>query len=167
MKRLMTALLVVLVGGIVMGVFASLAAANAPVIVHKTHSETNVLTGACAFPVTVDSTITETDRFFSDQNGVLTGANANFTEQDTFSANGKSLTGDPYSGTIQASFDSSGNITQEYIEGVLERVPLPDGSVFLSAGRVDLAAHNFPSFVVTPDTGSAENLAGFCAALSP
>jgi hypothetical protein len=166
MKRL-TTVLVVLAAGLVVGVFAPLAAADAPVIVHKMHSETDLLTGACSFPITVDATITETDRFFSDQNGVLTRANANFTEQDIFSANGKSLTGVPYTGNIQAYFDSSGNITQEYVDGVVERVPLPDGSVFQSAGRVILAAHDFPTFTVTPDTGTARNLAGFCAALSP
>jgi hypothetical protein len=163
----LTAVLLVLAAGLIVGVFAPLAGADAPVIVHKVHSETDLLTGACSFPITVDAAITETDRFFSDQDGVLTRANANFTEQDTFSANGNSLTGDPYTGNIQAYFDSAGNITREYVDGVIERVPLPDGSVFQSAGRVNLAAHDFPSFVVMPDTGSARNLAGFCAALAP
>ena len=160
-------LLSVFVVAILAAVVAPLAAADQPVKLTHTHSETDVLTGACSFPITVDATITETDRFFSDQSGMLTRANANFTEQDTFSANGKSLVGDPYTGTIQAYFDSSGNITQEYIDGVIERVPLPDGTVFQAAGRVDLAAHDFPSFVITPDSGSARNLAGFCAALAP
>ena len=166
MKRL-TMLLVVLVAAIVAAVVAPMAAADGPVVVHKKSSLTSVLTGACSFPITVDSTMTETDKFFSDDTGTLTSALAHVDEQDSFSANGKSLTGLPYTVNLMAFFDSSGNITQEYAAGVIERVPLPDGSVFQSAGRVNFGAHGFPSFVVTPDAGSARNLAGFCAALSP
>ncbi|HEV8105078.1 MAG TPA: hypothetical protein VGP69_15210 [Gaiellaceae bacterium] len=166
MKR-STALLIGLVAAVVLAAFAPMAAADPPVITQKTSSLTTVLTGACAFPITVDATMTETDRFFSDQNGVLTMANANVTEQDSFSANGKSLTGLPYSFSLHAVFDSSGNITQLYADGVVERVPLPDGSVFQSAGQVNFGAQGFPDFSVTPDAGSARNLDGFCAALAP
>jgi hypothetical protein len=165
-KRLTTTL-VVLVAAIVAAVFAPIASADQPTIVHKTTSQTGVLTNACTFPITVDSTMTETDRFFFDQSGALTMANANVTEQDTFSANGKSLTGLPYSYSIQAYFDSSGNITAVYADGVVERVPLPDGTVFQSAGRVNFAAQGFPTFSITPNAGSEGNLAGFCAALAP
>lgn len=146
---------------------APMAAADPPDISHNTFSGTSVLTGACSFPITVDFTVSETDRFFVDQSGTLTRASANADEQDTFSANGKSLTGLPYTVNLMAFFDSAGNITQEYADGIQERVPLPDGSVFQSAGRVDFAAQGFPSFTVTPDAGSALNLAGFCAALAP
>jgi hypothetical protein len=166
MKR-STALLIGLVAVVALAVFAPAAAANPPVMVHKTSSLTTVLTGACAFPITVDATMTETDRFFSDQNGVLTSANADVTEQDSFSANGKSLTGDPYSFSLHATFDSSGNITQLYADGVVERVPLPDGRAFQAAGSVNFGAQGFPDFSVTPNAGSSRNLAGFCAALAP
>jgi hypothetical protein len=166
MKRL-TTLLVVFVAAIVAAVFAPMAAADKPVVVHKTSSLTSVLTGACSFPITVDSTMTETDKFFFDDTGVLTRALAHVDEHDSFSANGKSLTGDPYPVNLKAFFDSSGMITEEYADGVIERVPLPDGSIFQSTGRVDFGAHGFPAFVVTSDTGSARNLDGFCAALSP
>jgi hypothetical protein len=164
-KRLTTLAVVV---GVAVGlaVFAPLASANQPTIVHKTTTATTVMTGTCSFPITVVETMTETDRFFTDQNGVLTMANADVTEQDTFSANGESLTGLPYSFSLHAFFDSSGNITQLYADGVIERVPLPDGSVFQSAGRVDFAAQGFPSFSVIPNVGGEQNLAGFCAALS-
>src|SRR5215475_13347943 len=158
MKRLTT--LLVILGAVVLGVFAPMAAADGPVVVHKTSSLTSVLTGACAFPITVDATMTETDRFFSDQNGVLTRANGDVTEQDSFGANGKSLTGIPYSFSLHAVFDSSGAITQLYADGVVERVPLPDGSVFQSAGQVNFGAQGFPDFSVTPNAGSSRNLAG-------
>jgi hypothetical protein len=165
MKRL-TTLLVVLTAVVIAAAFAPLAAAGQPTIVHKTSSQVNVLTNACSFPITVDSAMTETDRFFSDQSGALTMANANVTEQDTFTANGKSLTGVPYTYSIEAYFDSSGNVTAVYADGVIERVPLPDGSVFRSAGRVDFIAQG-SNFSVTPSFGGSTNLAGFCAALSP
>jgi len=155
------------VAALALAIFAPAASADPPVVVQKTSSLTSVLTGACPFSVTVDSTMTETDKFFSDQNGVLTRASAHVDEQDSFSANGKTLTGAPYAVNLQAFFDGSGNITEEYADGVIERVPLPDGSVFQSTGRVDFGAHGFPAFVVVSDYGSALNLDGFCAALSP
>ena len=166
MKR-STSLVVGLAAVVALAIFAPTAAADQPVVVHKTSSLTSVLTGACPFSITVDSTMTETDKFYSDQNGVLTRANAHVDEQDSFSANGKSLTGDPYTVNLHAFFDSSGTITEEYADGIIERVTLPDGSVFQSAGRVDFGAHDFPAFVVVSDWGSARNLDGFCAALSP
>jgi flagellar hook assembly protein FlgD len=162
-----TTLVVVLVAAISVAVFAPAAAADPPVVVTKTSSLTSVLTGACPFSITVDSTMTETDKFFSDQNGVLIRASAHVDEQDSFGANGKSLAGAPYTVNLQAFFDSSGNITEEYANGVIERVPLPDGSVFQSTGRVDFGAEGFPAFAVVSDYGSARNLDGFCAALSP
>jgi hypothetical protein len=148
-------------------VFAPMATADQPVITHKTTSATIVLTGACSFPITVDFTVSETDRFFFDTSGTLIRESAQANEQDTFTANAKSLTGLPYTVNLVAHFDSSGNITQLYADGVIERVPLPDGSVFQSAGRVNFAADGFPDFTITSDWGSARNLTGFCAALSP
>jgi hypothetical protein len=44
---------------------------------------------------------------------------------------------------------------------------LPDGSIFLSAGRIDFVGHPGEPFILTPDTGRAGNLAAFCAALAP
>jgi hypothetical protein len=53
-----------------------------------------------------------------------------------------------------------------FANGLVEKVPLPGGGLFITAGRVDFAAHGFPQFLITPDVGAAVNLAGFCAALS-
>lgn len=166
MKRSIS-LVVGLVAALATAIFAPTAAADQPVVVQKTSSLTSVLSGACSFPIMVDSTMTETDKFFSDQNGVLIRASAHVDEQDSFSANGKSLVGTPYAVNLQAFFDSSGSIVEEYANGVIETVPLPDGSVFQSTGRVDFGAHGFPAFVVVSDWGSARNVDGFCAALSP
>jgi len=62
-------------------------------------------------------------------------------------------------------FNSDGNNTDVFTDGVLERVRLPDGGLFISAGRVDFTG-NGPDFTVTPDNGATVNLAGFCAALA-
>jgi hypothetical protein len=166
MKRL-AVLLVVLVAAVVSAVFASTAAAAKPVMSQYIESSSAVLTDACAFPVAVDFTASVTEIDFFDQSGALTRVYAQFVEQDTFSANGKSLTGVPFTFNFQVLFDSSGNITHLFSEGIVEKVPLPDGGLFITAGRVDFAAHGFPTFILTPDVGATVNLAGFCAALSP
>lgn len=167
MKRSTACLVVVFGAAISLAVFAPMAVADAPTITQSALSETNVLTGACSFPITVDSTGSVVLTEFFDDSGVLTRASAHLKEQDTFTANGKSLTGLPYANEVEATFDSSGNITQQYGEGVIEKVLLPDGSFFLSAGRFSFGAGNSTEFTLTPDTGATVNLAGFCAALSP
>jgi len=63
--------------------------------------------------------------------------------------------------------DSSGNITHIYADGVGEKIPLPDGTLFISAGRLDFADHPGVNFTLSPDHGHTGNLAAFIAALSP
>ncbi|MGZ6265642.1 MAG: hypothetical protein ACXWN4_01880 [Candidatus Limnocylindrales bacterium] len=86
--------------------------------------------------------------------------------QDTFSANGKTLTGTPFTFNIEARFDSDGNLKSLTAAGVVERVQLPDGSTFFSAGRVDYLAHPDVQFILTPDEGHSGDVPAFCAALS-
>ena len=59
-----------------------------------------------------------------------------------------------------------GEVTHVYASGLVERVPLPDGTVFLSAGRLDFAAHPGSEFRIVPDVGRSGNVAAFCAALA-
>jgi hypothetical protein len=125
------------------------------------------LRDVCSFPITVDSSATLTETDFFNSSGDLTRVLLHVVEQDTFSANGNSLTGMPFTFEIDILFDSGGNITNLFASGLAEKVPLPDGSLFITAGRVDFAAHDFPQFLITPDVGATVNLAGFCAALSP
>jgi len=117
--------------------------------------------------VTITSVTSGTGTDFFGQSGTIYREIDNVSEQDTFSANGKSLTGMPYVEILTFLFDSSGNLTGETASGVFEKVPLPDGSLFIDAGTIDAAAHGFPAFVFTPDHGANQNLAGFCAALAP
>ena len=58
--------------------------------------------------------------------------------------------------------ESSTNTFHE--NGIAERVHLPDGGVFIVAGRVDVLGGGF---ILSVDSGnSGNNLEAFCAALS-
>jgi hypothetical protein len=87
----------------------------------------------------------------------------NGTEQDVFIANGRSLASEPYN--IRTVFDESGGVEHVYATGLVVRVVLPDGTKFVSAGRLDFVTRNF-EFAITPDVGRSGDLDAFCAALS-
>jgi hypothetical protein len=120
----------------------------------------------CAFPIAVSATGSGTEIDFFDNSGALTRIQLHVTEETTFSANGTSLTTVPFTYNISVDFDASGNISEVSVTGIIARVPLPDGSLFISAGRVDIVARGFPQFVLTPDAGGTVNLDRFCAALA-
>jgi hypothetical protein len=144
------------------------AAAVEPIREEISSSDTVVLADVCSFPVTAEATATGTQTSFFDDEGNLTRIEIHIVEQDVFSANGRTLVGLPYTFNIQVLFDpDSGEVTHVYASGVVSRVPLPDGDFFLTAGRLDFAAHPDTSFLLQPDVGAQGNLAGFCAALSP
>jgi len=88
-------------------------------------------------------------------------------EQDTFTANGRTLMGTPFTFNVEVLFDSNGNVTHIFASGLVETIPLPDGSLFVSAGRLDFTQHPGVQFLLSPDTGHTGDLAAFCAALSP
>jgi hypothetical protein len=119
----------------------------------------------CSFSIDVhfaqEGTVT---RFFDDDGALIKQIVAG-REQDTFSANGKTLVGDAYHFTFVSEFENG--VRVDYHEnGIAERVPLPNGGVFIVAGRVDLLASG-SGFVITVDSGnSGNNLEAFCAALS-
>jgi len=148
------------------GIFANSAAARKPVI--TPFSLTGIpatLSGVCSFDVSVSSDLTGTEIDYFDQSGALTRVYVHQVEQDTFSANGKSITGLPFTFTLEVLFDSSGNVTHIYASGLVETILLPDGTFFVSAGRVDFAARPGVSFVISPDEGNPGNVAAFCGAL--
>ena len=124
-----------------------------------------VVDDLCPFPVTISGTVSIDERRFIDGGGALTALDRHSVEQDTFSANGHSLTGSPFTYNFFHPFDADGNNFHAYLDGVLERVPLPGGGVFIAAGRVDLAG-NGSAFIVSPDSGASVNVAGLCASLS-
>jgi hypothetical protein len=148
--------------------FAPTAAAVKPIREDASFSDTVVLADVCSFPVTVEYTQTGTLTTFFDENGNITRIQFHNVEQDVFSANGKTLVGLPYTFNIQFLFDpDSGEVTHVFASGVASRVPLPGGDFFLTAGRLDFAAHPGATFLIQPDVGAQGNLEGFCAALSP
>ena len=158
------------VAGIALAVVGSAQPAAAAEPIHNpiSFSDTAVLTGICAFPVTVSFTATGRETVFTDQSGNVIRVQQHITEQDVFTANGKTLVGLPYTFNIRVLFDpQTGEETHVYAAGVVSRVPLPGGEVFLTAGRSDFLAHPDTSFLLQPDVGAQGNVAGFCAALAP
>lgn len=145
---------------------ASPAQAAQPVRETVVNSSTAVVTSLCSFPVTVTFDSTAERPYFYDESGTLIRIAEHVVEEDTYTANGRTLTGDPYTFTVQARFDDAGQFVQASGSGLVSRVPLPDGSVFRAAGRIDFLAHSF-EFVPAPDWGTPVNTAAFCAALSP
>lgn len=149
--------------------FAQSAAAVPPIKEDFTFSDaTAVLTDVCPFPVTVVYGGTGWEIDFFDQNGNLTMIEVHQVEQDVFTANGKTLVGLPYTFNLRVTFDpETGDATHVFASGIASRVPLPGGTFFLTAGRLDFAAHPGADFLLQPDVGAQGNIAGFCAALSP
>ncbi len=143
------------------------AAAGPPVHSQFVYTIEGDLIDVCTFTVHVDATANVAATFFSDNSGTLVRSQWHLVEQDTFSANGKTLVSLPYPFNGQMFYDSSGNPTQIYTSGVSARVPLPDGGTFFSAGRIDWANHPNAVFVINPDHGHSGNLDAFCAALAP
>jgi hypothetical protein len=129
-------------------------------------SSVTTMSGVCSFDVTVNSVQSGTEIDFYDQTGSLTRVFIHAVETDTFTANGKTVTGTPFTFNLDIPIDSSGNATNVYASGVFERVVLPNGMLFLSAGRADFLAHPGVSFLLSPDKGNPGDVAAFCAALS-
>ena len=149
-------------------VFVSTAAADRPVKTEFSGTTfTSVMSGVCAFDVTVDSVSSGFEIDYFDRGDNLIQAQIHQTEQDVFTANGKTLTGIPYTFNLRVLFDSAGVITNVYGSGNVEKVPLPDGSVFHSAGHGYPLNHPGVVFFLSPDKGNPGNVAGFCAALAP
>jgi hypothetical protein len=160
-------LVIVLVVVLSAAILASPAAADPPAKYEGTFEADSVLTNACDFEVGVHGTVEYTEIDFVDASGTLTRIFDHFVEQDAFTANGKTLVGIPFTFNIEVLFDSSGNMTRNVATGIVEKVPLPDGGLFISAGWVDWTAHPGTNFVLSPNKGNPGNLAAFCAALEP
>ena len=150
-----------------LGISTSTALADQPSRNEYTITLYSVITDVCSFDVNVGSTIDVTEIDFFNQSGALTRIFFHQVEQDTFTANGQTLVGIPFTFNVEILFDSDGNITHVYANGIVERIPLPDGSLFISAGRLDFTAHPGVYFILSPDHGNSGNIGAFCAALAP
>lgn len=89
-------------------------------------------------------------------------------EQDTFTANGKTLTSDWYHFRVGGTYDSDlTEITTEFSSGQVMRIVLPDGTAFKSAGLYRFVPlHPDVYMSITPDRGLSGDVDVFCAALS-
>ena len=136
--RITCRIAVVLAAVLGASVVISTAAADKPVkTVFSNVTFSSTMSGVCSFDVNVDSVVSGFEIDYFDAAGNFTKATVHQTEQDTFTANGKTLTGIPYTYDLHVLVDSSGNATSVLATGVAEKVPLPDGSLFVSAGQVD------------------------------
>jgi hypothetical protein len=87
-------------------------------------------------------------------------------EQDTFSANGKTLVGELYQFNIHREWESGVQVEAKEV-GLLEMVKSPNGGIFIVAGQLDLLSIGPATFIITVDNGnSGNNLHAFCEALS-
>ena len=161
-------LAIVLVVALGAAVLASAAAADAPERSEFSNiAFSSTLSDVCAFDVTVDSVVSGFEIDYFDEAGNITRAEVHQVERDTFSANGKTLVGIPFAFNLAFRLDENGDLVSAVARGVAEMVPLPDGSVFVSAGWLDFVDHPGAQFVLSPDRGNPGNVAGFCAALAP
>lgn len=161
MRKLLFVVLVAAFSALVPGS----ASAAQPVITHSTLDVGPLaITDVCSASITLSGhlVLSETDYF--DANGSPTRVYIHAVETDTFTGPAHSLVSEPYQYGTFFSLDADGNIVSGQVAGVIVRIPLPDGSLFLSAGRVILHP-NEPVFIFTPDLGRSANLSAFCGAL--
>jgi hypothetical protein len=121
-------------------------------------------TSVCGFPVEVTNhTIGRTTQF-SDVLEDGTGREVvHARAQDTWTANGTTLVGDWYRYTLTVTWVDFEPVAAT-ASGVINKTRLPDGSIFMGAGRINLLTA--VGYVVAPDHGVAKNQDAFCAALS-
>jgi hypothetical protein len=152
----------------VVAIFATSAAADRPVKYEWSVVDTAVLTGVCPVDITVNMTATVMETDYYDRSGVLTRVLMHWVEQDTFvGPYGATLEGLPFTFNIHGVVDANGDLVRFLATGITEKVPLPDGGLFIGAGQIDwLAQPPGTGFVLTPDHGATVNLYRFCAALS-
>jgi hypothetical protein len=150
----------------VLAVSASAALATPPQKSQVSVDTTYQITDVCSFPFSIDSHADIFAIHYFDKNGALIRIYNHVTEKDTFHANGKTLVGLPFVFDINALFASDGTMTSLTAIGVVEKVRLPDGRLFLSVGWVDYLAHPDAQFILTADRGLSGNIPALCAALS-
>ena len=142
------------------------AAAKEPTISHYTQTADVTISGVCAFDFMITSTAEITEIDYINASGDVTRVYFHLTEQDTFIGPGRTLIGIPYTANFEIRFDSSGALTGFVASGVVMKERLPDGTLLLSAGRLNILAHPGVTFFFTPDVGHSGNLDALCAALA-
>ncbi len=119
----------------------------------------------CSFPVTWTYHLFGTQTTFFNEEGEVTMILAHVTEEDILSANGKTISSVPYTNEQKFVFDETGELIHIYAAGLVVKIPLPDGTLFISSGRLDFVAHNFEA-VFTPDVGVSGDIEALCSFLA-
>jgi hypothetical protein len=158
-----TATIVTVVAGALLA--AQTARASGPTVSGGSFDVASTVTTICPFPVAQTGHITYTERDYRDADGRVTRAILHVAEQDTFSAHGVTLVTDLYHYTLFQSFDAQGNFTDFHGVGVVARIRLPGGGLFLSAGKLSLLPDP-NKFFFTPDIGRSGDIAAFCASFT-
>ena len=157
---------VLVAAALVASAFASTASGAQPEVVPVDETHVAVLTDLCAFPVTVEASLVGQLRVHFDAAGNVVSLQVQAVETDTLSANGNTLVGMPYRALDRVTFDAEGNVTGEKVSGFIERIRLPDGTMFQSTGRVrpDITAGG--GFTAVPTVGHSGDVDALCAALA-
>ena len=154
---------------LVAAAFALLAAAPATAAAPEkttfTENFSDTITDICPSPIHLDGSVHVVELFWDTQNG---GAKVieHVVEHDAFSAHGTTITTFPYHYTVHVLLDSDGNLVSGYATGVVVRMRLPDGTLFNSAGRLNILPRLGTPFSIAPDTGHTGDIDAFCNALS-
>jgi hypothetical protein len=164
----------------IVGLFAALLVppAFAGGTTHGTFTDTNQTYNdpagdICPFAITITYNATGDYTDFYDDSGRFVGENDHIHAQNNYSANGKTLVGDwfTFEQIYKVAYDSGGHRYQTSVAGTgqAEKVVLPDGSLFYSAGRIDYLSSAFIDhhWIIVVNSGLSGNIAGFCAALAP
>ena len=143
----------------VLGVSTSPALADKPDRGEYTFSQNVEVTDMCPFTFWVDSIYDWSYINFLDQSGEVIKYNWHFVAQDTFTSEyGTVLVGLPYT------FNWIGTTNKAHFSGIAEKIRLPDGSLFISAGWTDLLTFD-GDFGLSTDRGKQGDMDAFCAAL--
>ncbi|MDD9208147.1 hypothetical protein PU560_16985 [Georgenia sp. 10Sc9-8] len=119
----------------------------------------------CPFPVAVEGRNSGRAVLHHTNSGQLKRVNLHGTEELTYSANGQTLVAKPFPYNFHIIFGPDGQLEHYYLTGLVLRVPLPDGTTFLSAGRLDFEVTG-ESFAITPQVGRSGDVEALCDALS-
>lgn len=155
--------------GVTMGVLGLLVLTAGPTLASRPDrytydvTGTATLTGVCAFDVDVSYRNYGVESDSYDRNGAFVMAVINQFEQDTFSHDGTTLVGEPYRSNGLIRVDGAGDPILSFVGGQVEIVPLPDGTTFFMAGRIDFLGGT--TYIFQPTHGLGGDLAAFCAAL--
>jgi hypothetical protein len=163
MRRFSSRGAVVVAVAVIYSVVAAVAYGAKPDTSPADPTQSGVVTDICAFPVIISSTTDGVIRIHHDAEGRITRIQLQITETDTFSANGNTIVGLPYQVRGTLFFDAEGNPTSFVGHGVVARMRLPDGQLFVSAGRFLAGPEGFR---LVPDVGHSGDVTAFCAALA-